>query len=62
MATGAHAVKGEIRKRWKVLGWERSYLHYPTTDEYVSNGVYRSDFQGGYITYTVAAGAVDHHW
>ncbi|MFI5584732.1 PQQ-dependent sugar dehydrogenase [Amycolatopsis sp. NPDC051758] len=62
VATGAHAVKGEIRKRWKALGWEGSYLHYPTTDEYVSNGVYRSDFQGGYITYTVAAGAVDHHW
>jgi uncharacterized protein with LGFP repeats len=62
VATGAHAVKGEIRKRWAALGWERSYLRYPSTDEYVSNGVYRSDFQGGYITYTVAGGAVDRPW
>ncbi|MGW5723711.1 PKD domain-containing protein, partial [Amycolatopsis sp. NPDC003865] len=61
-ATGAHAVKGEIRKRWAALGWERSYLRYPTTDEYVTNGVYRSDFQGGYITYTPATGAVDRPW
>ncbi|OXM65626.1 PQQ-dependent sugar dehydrogenase [Amycolatopsis vastitatis] len=61
-ATGAHAVKGEIRKRWAALGWERSYLHYPRTDEYVTNGVYRSDFQGGYITFTLASGAVDRPW
>ncbi|MEU8631456.1 PQQ-dependent sugar dehydrogenase [Amycolatopsis sp. NPDC048633] len=61
-ATGSHVVQGEIRKRWGVLGWERSYLRYPTTDEYVTNGVYRSDFQGGYITFTPATGAVDHHW
>ncbi|WP_328612989.1 PQQ-dependent sugar dehydrogenase [Amycolatopsis sp. NBC_00355] len=62
VATGAHAVKGEIRKRWAALGWERSYLRYPTTDEYVTNGVYRSDFQGGYITFTLAGGAVDRPW
>jgi uncharacterized protein with LGFP repeats len=61
-ATGAHVIKGEIRKRWAALGWERSYLRYPTTDEYVTNGVYRSDFQGGYITYTPATGAVDRRW
>ncbi len=61
-ATGAHVVKGEIRKRWAALGWERSYLRYPTTDEYVTNGVYRSDFQGGYITFTPATGAVDRPW
>ncbi|MEU5266852.1 PQQ-dependent sugar dehydrogenase [Amycolatopsis sp. NPDC021455] len=62
VATGAHAVKGEIRKRWAALGWERSYLHYPRTDEYVVNGVYRSDFQGGYITFTLSGGAVDRPW
>jgi uncharacterized protein with LGFP repeats len=55
-------VKGEIRKRWAALGWERSYLRYPTSDEYVTNGVYRSDFQGGYITFTLAGGAVDRPW
>ncbi|WP_328645294.1 PQQ-dependent sugar dehydrogenase [Amycolatopsis sp. NBC_00348] len=62
VATGAHAVKGEIRKRWAALGWENSYLHYPKTDEYVVNGVYRSDFEGGYITFTLAGGAVDRPW
>ncbi|WP_284740586.1 PQQ-dependent sugar dehydrogenase [Amycolatopsis sp. RTGN1] len=61
-ATGAHVIKGEIRKRWAALLWEKSYLRYPTTDEYVTSGVYRSDFQGGYITYTPATGAVDHRW
>ncbi|MEV4142891.1 PQQ-dependent sugar dehydrogenase [Amycolatopsis sp. NPDC049691] len=61
-ATGAHVIKGEIRKRWAALGWERSYLRYPTTDEYVTGGVYRSDFQGGYITYTPQTGAVDRPW
>ncbi|MEV6440993.1 sugar dehydrogenase, partial [Amycolatopsis sp. NPDC051716] len=60
--TGAHMVKGEIRKRWAALGWEYSYLHYPKSDEYVTNGGYRSDFEGGYLTYTSAAGARDHHW
>ncbi|MEU5259940.1 PQQ-dependent sugar dehydrogenase [Amycolatopsis sp. NPDC021455] len=62
VATGAHAVKGEIRKRWAALGWETSYLHYPKTDEYVTNGVYRSDFEGGYITFTLSGGAVDRPW
>ncbi|WP_103348000.1 PQQ-dependent sugar dehydrogenase [Amycolatopsis sp. CA-128772] len=62
VATGAHMVKGEIRKRWAALGWEYSYLHYPRTDEYVTNGVYRSDFEGGYITFTLATGAVDRPW
>ncbi|WP_410637315.1 PQQ-dependent sugar dehydrogenase [Amycolatopsis sp. lyj-346] len=60
-ATGAHMVKGEIRKRWAALGWEYSYLRYPKSDEYVTNGGYRSDFEGGYITYTFA-GARDHRW
>src|SRR5690606_19446547 len=31
--TGAHAVWGEIRKRWAALRWERGPLGYPTTDE-----------------------------
>ncbi|MEV6830893.1 PQQ-dependent sugar dehydrogenase [Amycolatopsis sp. NPDC051102] len=61
-ATGAHMVKGEIRKRWAALGWEYSYLHYPRSDEYVTNGVYRSDFEGGYITFTLATGSVDRPW
>ncbi|MBA3441951.1 MAG: hypothetical protein H0T92_18990, partial [Pyrinomonadaceae bacterium] len=31
--TGAYAVYGAIRDRWAALGWERSYLGYPVTDE-----------------------------
>ena len=31
--TGAHVVYGAIRDRWTALGWERSYLGYPVTDE-----------------------------
>jgi uncharacterized protein with LGFP repeats len=62
-ATGAHNVQGEIRNRWAALGWERSYLGLPTSDEYaISGGGFRSDFQGGYIVYTLAGGAVDRHW
>ena len=61
-ATGAHMVKGEIRKKWAAMGWEYSYLHYPKTDEYMTNGMYRSDFEGGYVTFTLAAGARDYHW
>ena len=60
-ATGAHMVKGEIRKRWAALGWEYSYLRYPKSDEYVTYGGYRSDFEGGYITYT-STGARDYRW
>ncbi|MET8994616.1 PQQ-dependent sugar dehydrogenase [Amycolatopsis sp. NPDC004169] len=58
-ATGAHVVKGEIRKRWAALGWEYSYLRYPKSDEYAVGGGYRSDFEGGYITYT-SVGARDY--
>ncbi|KDN23939.1 PQQ-dependent sugar dehydrogenase [Amycolatopsis rifamycinica] len=58
-ATGAHMVKGEIRKRWAALGWEYSYLHYPKSDEYRTSVGYRSDFEGGYISYT-STGARDY--
>jgi hypothetical protein len=30
---GAHAIQGPIRKRWSELGWERSYLGFPTSDQ-----------------------------
>jgi uncharacterized protein with LGFP repeats len=61
-STGAHNVNGEIRKRWAALGWERSYLRYPISDEYTIPNGWRSDFQGGYIYYTASTGAVDRHW
>lgn len=31
--TGAHAVYGAIREHWAEIGWETSYLRYPTSDE-----------------------------
>ena len=48
--TGAHVIFGEIRQRWAELGWERSALGYPTSDE-VAAGTdgRRNTFQGGEI-------------
>jgi len=57
-ATGAHEVRGAIRDAWSALGWEQSPLGFPTSDEHTSGGVQRSDFQGGFITWTPQAGAV----
>lgn len=31
--TGAHEVHGQILAQWSAMGWERSSLGYPTTDE-----------------------------
>ena len=57
-STGAHAVKGAILGAWASLGWERSWLGYPTSDEYDVPGGRRSDFQGGWIDWTPGGGAV----
>lgn len=43
-------IRGDIKAAWASLGWERSRLGYPTSDEYaVANGDRRQDFQHGYI-------------
>jgi hypothetical protein len=55
--TGAHVVYGAIRDKWASLGWERSALGYPTSDEYDFQGGRRSDFQGGHILWTRQGGA-----
>lgn len=58
-ATGAHEVHGPIRDRWSSLGWERSPLGYPTSDEQVdASGRHFNTFQHGTITWTQADGAV----
>jgi glucose/arabinose dehydrogenase len=57
-ATGAHVVEGEILRRWAALGWEQSYLGFPTSDEYAVPGGRRSDFQGGSVTWDAATGQV----
>ncbi|MGH9222239.1 MAG: LGFP repeat-containing protein [Acidimicrobiales bacterium] len=52
--TNAHEVHGDIRQRWSEMGWERSRLGYPTSDERDSNvpGGRFSRFQGGSIFWT----------
>ncbi|MFF5989966.1 polysaccharide deacetylase family protein [Prauserella flavalba] len=55
-STGAHEVHGAILTRWASLGWERSRLGYPVSDEYAVSGGRRSDFQGGAIIWTAATG------
>ncbi|MFY0523390.1 peptidoglycan DD-metalloendopeptidase family protein [Archangium gephyra] len=57
-ATGAWAVYGAIREKWKSLGWENSALGYPVSDEYAVTGGRESEFQKGFITYNSATGAL----
>ena len=58
--TGAHEVHGVILDKWASMGWERSFLGYPTTDEIEdSDGQRRvSNFQHGSITWSAATGAI----
>jgi len=57
-STGAHEVYGAIRQRWAALGWELSYLGYPTSGEFSISGGRRSNFQYGYITWSSTTGQV----
>jgi stage II sporulation protein D len=58
-ATGANEVRGAIRSTWSALGWERSALGYPTTDERpTSDGRGRyNDFQAGSVYWSPTTGA-----
>ena len=55
-ATGAHEVHGAIAARWAALGWERSPLGYPTSNEHPVPGGRVSNFAHGTITWTAATG------
>ena len=61
--TGAHEVHGDIRNKWAALGWERSFLGYPLTDESPTpDGIGRfNHFQGGSIYWTPKTGAHEIH-
>ena len=59
--TGAHEVHGAIRDKWAAMGWERSYLGYPTSDEMAAAGGRVSHFQGGDIYWSAATGAHEVH-
>lgn len=57
---GAYAVYGDIRKLWESLGWERSYLGYPTSDEVdFPEGGRANTFQNGGIYWWPDTGAID---
>src|SRR5437879_7890732 len=62
-STGAYEVHGAIRDEWGLLGWERSFLGYPVTDETgTPDGVGRyNHFQGGSIYWTPGTGAHEVH-
>lgn len=62
-STGAHEVHGLIKSRWKSLGWERSFLGYPKTDETATpDGIGRfNHFQGGSIYWSPSTGAWEVH-
>jgi len=61
--TGAHEVHGAIYDKWASLGWEKSVVGYPLTDEGgTPDGVGRfNHFQYGSIYWTPATGAVEVH-
>lgn len=60
---GAHEVHGLIKARWKSLGWERSFLGYPKTDETKTpDNIGRfNHFQGGSIYWSPSTGAWEVH-
>jgi glucose/arabinose dehydrogenase len=60
--TGAHEVYGAIRQRWSALGWERSYLGYPTSGEFGADGGRRNNFQYGYIQWYPNGTIVDRRY
>jgi uncharacterized protein with LGFP repeats len=57
-STGAQSVRGQIRGLWAAMGWERSLLAYPTSDELPTadgRGRYNT-FQTGAVIWTAALG------
>ncbi|NYH80394.1 uncharacterized protein with LGFP repeats [Actinopolyspora biskrensis] len=61
--TGAREIYGGIRDHWASLGWEKSYLGYPTTGEFDIEGGRRNHFEGGHITFYNDTGQiVDRRW
>ncbi|WP_409494272.1 AbfB domain-containing protein [Amycolatopsis sp. cmx-11-12] len=56
VTTGPHLIYGGIKGRWKDLGWEGSYLGYPTSSEMDVPGGRCSNFQHGSIFYNSDTG------
>jgi uncharacterized protein with LGFP repeats len=53
---GPHEVHGAIHARYQAMGFERSQLELPVSDELAMPGGRLSRFQGGEITWTPAGG------
>lgn len=53
---GAHAVNGAIGGAWHSQGSQNGPMGYPTSNEYIWNGMIRQNFQGGYYTFTANGG------
>jgi hypothetical protein len=62
-STGAHETHGAIRAKWGELGWEKSFLGYPTTDETETwDGIGRfNHFERGSIYWNPEIGAYEVH-
>jgi hypothetical protein len=54
--TGAWSIHGAIRARWASMGWERSCLGYPVSDEFAIPNGRQSNLQRGVITYSFGSG------
>ncbi len=63
--SGAHEVHGLIRAKWAGLGWEKSFLGYPTTDETTGRDLEGrgrfNHFQGGSIYWHPITAAHEVH-
>lgn len=59
----AFEVHGAIREKWKSMGWEKSFLGFPITDELTTpdgQGRY-NHFEGGSIYWSPSTGAFEVH-
>jgi hypothetical protein len=54
--TGAWSIHGAIRARWAGMGWERSCLGYPLSDEFAIPNGRQSNLQGGVVAYSFGSG------
>ncbi len=52
--TGAWSIHGMIRDKWASMGWERSCLSYPVSDEFGISDGRQSNLRGGDITFAWA--------
>jgi LGFP repeat/PQQ-like domain len=53
-STGAWSIHGDIRANWATMGWERSCLGYPVSDEFAISGGRQSNLQRGFITWNAS--------